>query len=448
MRAFLLASLVALAACGGAREVQLTIEVSDAITSEQLAAVRTLEIAVLGEGPFSQRYDVGRTLSDRRTTWLYRSKIEGPLKFQVVARGDARRLIASGTSPVVSTGGSAAEATVTLGLEGQPNKFRLGQTCTPGVDVCASGFCVDGVCCESACEGECNRCNGAVPGTCAPAAAGTNPRNLCKADTQSPCGLDGTCDGAGACRLSPKGKVCAQPTCTQGMLTNAATCDGAGACGAPTTRACAPYACNAQGNGCASICTPASGCAPAVSCVSGSCGKVGQGGRCFAGTDCTNGRCIDGFCCDTTCEGACRSCKEPGLEGTCTTTVAGAMDPHGVCMDQGAASCATNGRCDGAMGCERYAAGTICGAGGCSADGTIFVAGRVCAGDGSACPAEAPQPCGAFRCITDDGPGCAADCGACTFSEAGMAPPFQARCADGRSCADRCLSSEARFVCE
>ena len=78
--------LLALAACGGAREVHLSIRAADALTTDQLAAVQTLEIAVLGAEPSSQRYTVGKLLLDRSTTWLYRAKVEGPLRFQVVAR--------------------------------------------------------------------------------------------------------------------------------------------------------------------------------------------------------------------------------------------------------------------------------------------------------------------------------------------------------------------------
>ena len=54
---------------------------------------------------------------------------------------------------------------------------------------CASGFCVDGVCCASACAGVCQACNlsGSL-GTCRAAPAGTA------------CGSAGAvCNGAGAC---------------------------------------------------------------------------------------------------------------------------------------------------------------------------------------------------------------------------------------------------------
>src|SRR5438552_1437 len=82
-------------------------------------------------------------------------------------------------------------------------------TCTPGAGhrpgaacgckaECASGFCVDGVCCDKACDGACQTCT--LPGkagTCAPAAAGATPRmaDACPKEATSTCGHDGTCDG-------------------------------------------------------------------------------------------------------------------------------------------------------------------------------------------------------------------------------------------------------------
>jgi hypothetical protein len=63
-----------------------------------------------------------------------------------------------------------------------------GDACTDDAD-CASGFCVDGTCCTEACDGTCERCDGAG-GTCDPIAAGVDPDDEC---------ADGACDGTGAC---------------------------------------------------------------------------------------------------------------------------------------------------------------------------------------------------------------------------------------------------------
>lgn len=62
-------------------------------------------------------------------------------------------------------------------------------------DVCASGFCVSGRCCDSACDASCTACDaaltGGADGMCLPVLAGGSPANMCMADEQ--------CDGCGAC---------------------------------------------------------------------------------------------------------------------------------------------------------------------------------------------------------------------------------------------------------
>src|SRR5439155_13985937 len=52
-------------------------------------------------------------------------------------------------------------------------KLSLGQPCTLPSE-CASNFCADGVCCDSACGTTCHACNQAVTlGTCSPVPQGT-----------------------------------------------------------------------------------------------------------------------------------------------------------------------------------------------------------------------------------------------------------------------------------
>src|SRR5262249_10424382 len=51
-----------------------------------------------------------------------------------------------------------------------------------GANECATGMCVDGVCCQTACPGTCRACN--VPGsegTCANVLAGIDPADECAA---------------------------------------------------------------------------------------------------------------------------------------------------------------------------------------------------------------------------------------------------------------------------
>jgi hypothetical protein len=106
-------------------------------------------------------------------------------------------------------------------IETPPALFGRGQSCSANGQ-CQDGFCVDSVCCQSACA--CGTCGGGKPGTCVPAAAGSDPRNACGAFT---------CNGAGAC----------ETTCAEafGACSNAckigSNCDGQGKCVVSTTEA-------------------------------------------------------------------------------------------------------------------------------------------------------------------------------------------------------------------
>ena len=71
----------------------------------------------------------------------------------------------------------------------------IGESCT-GPSECLSGFCVDGVCCDTSCDSICIACvqttTGVPDGTCAPVAAFTDPDSDCSG------GL-GVCAGTGNC---------------------------------------------------------------------------------------------------------------------------------------------------------------------------------------------------------------------------------------------------------
>ena len=70
---------------------------------------------------------------------------------------------------------SGVDAGTTDGAVGKAE----GTTCG-AANECASGNCVDGVCCESACAGECETCN--LPNTlgkCMPVPDGEDPQNEC-----------------------------------------------------------------------------------------------------------------------------------------------------------------------------------------------------------------------------------------------------------------------------
>ena len=99
-----------------------------------------------------------------------------------------------------AAGGSAP------GANGDTQPPAPAPTCTDAAQ-CASGFCVDGVCCNEACTGTCVSCNQAQsPGTCMPVSGAED------ASASTPCMGASICtvsdDGQPACKLK-SGAICA-----------------------------------------------------------------------------------------------------------------------------------------------------------------------------------------------------------------------------------------------
>jgi hypothetical protein len=110
---------------------------------------------------------------------------------------------------------------------------------------CESGYCVDGVCCDSACDGLCETCvQPGLTGTCAPAAAQTDPRSQCEVASGGHPSCAGLCDGARHC-VWP-GATAACELC--------GVCDGAGHCTVAMTddAACGVIDCHALDTPCRS----------------------------------------------------------------------------------------------------------------------------------------------------------------------------------------------------
>jgi hypothetical protein len=85
--------------------------------------------------------------------------------------------------------------------------------------------------------------------------------------------------------------------------------------------------------------------------------------------------------------------------------VAAGQDPLNQCADQGAASCGTDGACNGMGACRLYAAGTQgCGPAACA--GGVESAARTCDGAG-ACRQAVPKACSPYGC---NGARCATSC--------------------------------------
>ncbi|MBN2496155.1 MAG: hypothetical protein JXR96_16300 [Deltaproteobacteria bacterium] len=200
--------------------------------------------------------------------------------------------------------------------------LALGAGCERGGQ-CASGRCVDGRCCESDCDGPCERCDGAgSAGRCEPVARGSDPDDECPGSP--PCG--GSCDGARACFYPGPQTACA----------DCAHCDGLGGCtafseaGSDPEGACETcWSCPGDGPDCVLVPSgqdPLDDCPaePAESCgLDGSCDGHGSCRLHAAGTVCGSSSCIEQ-----------------------TMTLPPACDGQGNCTFQGSISCEP-AYCDG-----------------------------------------------------------------------------------------------------
>ncbi|MGB7810900.1 MAG: hypothetical protein WBP56_07175, partial [Polyangia bacterium] len=318
-----------------------------------------------------------------------------------------------------------------------------GQPCPTGAAECTSGFCADGVCCNVACSGPCVSCNqtGSV-GLCSFIPAGQSDP-VCNASDVTTCGDTGLCDGLGSCTLYPENSPCGSSSCSGTVENTPRTCDGQGACRDAQLVDCSPFLCT---NGaCTQTCTSDAYCDVGHQCVSqtlngvtsGTCGQKSPGQPCADATECESGQCVDQVCCDTACAGPCRSCSLASSPGHCSNVATGAPDPRNTCKDLGAASCSTNGVCDGNGACQTYPVGTVCAPQTCVAG--LHTPASTCNGSGQ-CAAPQSSPCNPYVC---NGATCYGNCTSsniqcasgdvCTGASCGL-KPNGAICGAGTEC--------------
>ncbi|MGE0327883.1 MAG: Kelch repeat-containing protein, partial [Polyangiaceae bacterium] len=261
---------------------------------------------------------------------------------------------------LITGGGNILNTAEVYGIVAQ------GGTCTLDNE-CATDHCVDGYCCDTACTGTCSSCSAAIKGSgangvcgaiaaqtdpdkecgscsicsgsgsCGPVTAGTDPKNNCK-DSGSPnCGLDGTCDGAGACRSYSTNAGCSPRPCTLGSDCESGFCaDGV----------CCDQACNGQ-------------------CMACLAAKKGTG--------------VDGQC----------------------GPIAADSDPDNECAEgpNYPTSCLADGQCDGQGACRQFAKQTVaCGDTQCTGNSAV---GLLCNGAGTCGQAVAycdPYKCDQGTC--------------------------------------------------
>ena len=334
-------------------------------------------------------------------------------------------------------------------------KVANGTACS-GPDACLSGFCVDGFCCNNACDGECSACNvngsegtcsnhannddveeecgkcrtcnGA--GACKSVAYGGDPKDDCAPQAMTGCGYDGTCDGNAQCSFWPNTSVCDDAICGGNTYFPADYCSGDGSCTESGSISCCPYQCNGVGLACRNSCAEHGDCCGDSYCLGSACvARKDNGQTCSIDAECTSSKCVDGYCCDTWCGGACQACNVAGEEGTCTehtattdpegecglckvcngtgscVNVPNGADPLEECTQTGADTCGYDGSCDGGGGCRYWDGATVCLDQRCTAG--LKLDTKFCNGSGSCSAGGASTNCCPYGCSGNE---CRTDC--------------------------------------
>jgi RHS repeat-associated protein len=286
------------------------------------------------------------------STWTLTSALSSAIQGQTATLlSNNMVLIAGGVS------GTTTVATAAL----YDASFGLG--CTSSTQ-CTTGFCVNGVCCDTACNGGCGACNlsGKV-GTCSPVVNGT----VCRASTGT-CDVAETCNGA-VLTCPADGKAANGTACNDNnACTSGETCQS-GTCGGGTTVTCTGAdTCHTVG-----ACVPATGCPAPVAKANGT--TCNDNNACTSGETCQSGTCRGGT--TVTCTGA----------DTCHTV--GACVPATGCPAPVAKANGT--ACNDNNACTN---GETCQSGTCGAGTTVTCAGADnCHTEGACVPATGcPAP--------------------------------------------------------
>lgn len=199
---------------------------------------------------------------------------------------------------------------------------------------CGTGHCVDGVCCDSACDGQCEACDvdGSF-GVCVPVSGAPHgARTACDPGGADACAAkvcDGTTRTSCAGFVGPK-VSCRPASCAAGVATLPAACDGSGACPKAVEKPCAPYVC--AGDECGKApCKTDTECAADY--------------RCAIAAGATQGECVVRT--DNLCDGAHTVSARDGRTTDCS--------PYNCDVTGCKTSCATSADCVGGSVCDTTA---------------------------------------------------------------------------------------------
>ena len=293
------------------------------------------------------------------STWTATSSMPAPVQQHTATILAGTILIAGGVN------GSAAVPAARL----YDGSFAL--SCTSGSQ-CATGFCANGVCCDTACNGGCGACNltGQV-GTCRAIATGTacpNDGNACTTDL---------CNGSSLSCQHATGNAGATCRAAAGDCDISEVCSGTSSSCPGDAKKASGVACPDDGNACTR--DQCDGTNAACQHPAGNAGSVcrAAGGDCDIAETCS---------------------------GTSATCPSNAKQANGAaCPDDGNAC--TRDQCDGTnVACQHPAgnAGSVCRAAGGDCD-----IAETCSGTSATCPTNAKKANGAA--CPDDGNACTRD---------------------------------------
>jgi hypothetical protein len=265
----------------------------------------------------------------------------------------------SGGAPDATAGGGGGDGAIV-----NPGGKAIGATCAANGE-CAMNFCTDGVCCGTACDGVCEKCDlPGTPGQCMPVAMNTDPDMECVAvpiaapdggteagvadaanDGAANAAVDGAADGAtvdaavadagvgdGGLAVAfdagqpdlgynpPDGGIMQTP------LACAGTCNGQRACAYPSsTKTCGTQFCNTSSQQAGLACDGAGHCTLGFSdCKNYSCENGGCGTSCTGPADCLPTSFCNG-------SGVCQPKKQDSVTcGASTECTSGFCEPTAV----------------------------------------------------------------------------------------------------------------------